>query len=100
VTRRTREIGIRLSLGANRLDVVGLVLRQGLYLVGIGSATGIALAAWVGRVLSGSNVGVPPPDAVIFAEAAALFIAIGLTACSVPVLRATRIRAMDALRHE
>ena len=100
VARRTREIGIRLSLGANRLDVVSLVLRQGMYLVGIGSVMGIALAAVLGRVLSGSNSGVPPPDALILAGAAALFITLGLTACCVPVMRATRIRAMDALRYE
>jgi hypothetical protein len=58
------------------------------------------LAAWLGRALSGSAVGVPPPDALIFAGATALFVTIGLTACCVPVLRATRVRAMDALRYE
>ena len=80
--------------------VVGLVLRQGMRLVAIGSAIGLALGAAAGRLLSAGRFGVTPPDPGDIAFAALLFMAVGLVACAVPVLRATRIRAMDALRYE
>jgi ABC-type antimicrobial peptide transport system permease subunit len=100
VTRRTREIGIRLSLGADRIAVIGLVLRQGMKLVAIGSVIGVAMAAGAGRLLSGMLFGIPPPDAPMLAGAAALFVAAGLLATYVPAHRATSVRAMDALRDE
>jgi predicted permease len=100
VARRTREIGVRLSLGANRSMVVAMVLQQGMRLVAIGSAAGLALGAAAGRLLSAGRFGVTPLDPGDFAFAALLFMAVGLVACAVPVLRATRIRAMDALRYE
>jgi predicted permease len=100
VTRRTREIGIRLSLGAGRTDVVAMVLRQAMTLVAVGSAIGLLLGAGAGQLLSGQRFGVPPPDAMIFIGAAALFAIVGLIAASVPVIRATRIRATEALRYE
>jgi predicted permease len=100
VTRRTREIGIRLSLGANRATVVGMVLRQGMMLVAIGSAMGLVLGAGVSKLLSGPRFGVPVPDALLFVGATALFAAVGLVACYLPTRRATRISAMEALRYE
>jgi putative ABC transport system permease protein len=104
VTRRTREIGIRLSLGAGRREVVAMVLRHGMMLVLIGSAVGLALSLGVGRVLSGREFGqglhVPALDVGTFAGAALLFAVVGLIACYVPVRRAARIQAMDALRCE
>ncbi|HLG56069.1 MAG TPA: ABC transporter permease [Vicinamibacterales bacterium] len=100
VTRRTREIGIRLSLGAGRTDVVAMVLRQAMTLVAVGSAIGLLLGVGAGVVLSGQRFGVPPPDATMFIGAAVLFAIVGLIAASVPVIRATRIRATEALRYE
>jgi hypothetical protein len=100
VARRTREIGIRLSLGAARTDVVALVLRQGMLLVVLGCAIGLALGAAAGQVLARSPLEVSAPDAAILAGAALLFTAIGLAACYVPVRRATRIHATEALRYE
>jgi putative ABC transport system permease protein len=100
VTRRTREIGIRLSLGATREAVVGMVLRQGMRLVAVGSAIGLVLGFGAGQLLSGDRFGVPPPDAMMFAGVAALFVLVGLAACYVPAHRATRIAAMQALRYE
>ena len=100
VTQRTREIGIRLSLGADRTAVMGMVLRQGMTLVAIGSAIGLLLGAGAGQVLSGARFGTPPPNALMFAGAAALFAIVGLAACYVPARRATRIGAMEALRYE
>jgi putative ABC transport system permease protein len=100
VTRRTREIGIRMALGARRADIVAMVLHQGLWLAIIGSAIGLLLSAGASQVLAGFLFGVPPLDPAIFAGAAALFAAVGIAACCVPARRATRIDPMTALRYE
>jgi ABC-type antimicrobial peptide transport system permease subunit len=98
--RRTREIGIRLALGAQRTEVLGLILRQGMVLVAIGSAIGLLLAAAGSRLFTRLLFGVPPVDLVSFGGATLLFVLIGLVACYVPARRATRIDAMEALRYE
>ena len=100
VTRRTREIGIRMALGARRADVVAMVLRQGIRLAVIGSAIGLLLAAGASQVLVGFLFGVPPLDPVIFGGAAALFAVVGLAACYVPARRATQVDPLAALRCE
>jgi ABC-type antimicrobial peptide transport system permease subunit len=100
VTRRTREIGIRIALGAQRGDVIRMILREGLSLIAIGSTIGVALAAAVSRVLAGFLFGIPPADPVTFGSTTVLFAAIGLAACYLPVLRATRIDPQYALRHQ
>jgi predicted permease len=100
VTRRTREIGIRVALGARRADVISMILREGLFLTAIGSAIGVLLAAATSRVLAGFLFGIPPVDPVTFAGTTVLFAAIGVAACCVPVLRATRIDPTQALRYE
>jgi predicted permease len=100
VTRRTREIGIRMALGARRADVVAMVLHQGLWLAIVGLAIGLLLSAGASRLLVGFLFGVPPLDPVIFAGAAALFAAVGVAACYVPARRATRIDPLTALRYE
>ena len=99
-SRRTREIGIRLALGAQRADVLGMILRQGMVLVVIGSASGLLLAAAASRLLTRLLFGVPPLDPITFGGATLLFVIIGLAACYVPARRATRIDAMEALRYE
>jgi len=100
VTRRTREIGIRISLGATRAVVVGMVVRRAMTLVVIGSVIGLLMGAGAGKLLSGARFGAPQPDALMFTGAAAIFALIGLMACYVPARRATRISAMEALRYE
>jgi predicted permease len=100
VTRRTREIGVRLALGARRADVVRMVLWQGMSLVATGSLIGLVLAAGASRLLTRLFFGLPRLDPVTFVGAAALFAAIGLAACYVPARRATHIDAMKALRYE
>jgi putative ABC transport system permease protein len=100
VTCRTREIGIRVAMGAQRADIIGMVLRHGLWLVAIGSAIGLALAAATSRLLTRLLFGVPPIDPVTFAGAAALFAAVGLTACYLPAYRAARVDPVVALRQE
>jgi predicted lysophospholipase L1 biosynthesis ABC-type transport system permease subunit len=100
VAQRTREIGIRLSLGADRTVVVGMVLRQAMLLVAIGGGAGLLLGGGAATLLSGPRFSVPPAEATLFVGAAALFALVGLVACYVPALRATRIAAVDALRAE
>lgn len=100
VTQRTREIGIRLSLGAQPREVVMLVLKQGMTLVAIGSAIGLAMGVAAGRLISGRQFGIPQNDPVTLAGGSLLFLVVGLVACYVPVRRAARIRAMEALRYE
>jgi ABC-type antimicrobial peptide transport system permease subunit len=100
VTSRTREIGIRIALGAQQGRVVRMVLRQGMMLTVIGAAIGLVLSAAASRLLGSLLFGVGPTDPISFAGAAVLFVAIGLAACYAPARRATEIDAMEALRYE
>ena len=100
VARRTREIGIRLSLGAGRSAVVAMILRQGMTLVGIGLTIGLALSLGVGRMLAAQRFGITAPGAATFVAATMLFVVVALIACYAPLRRAIRIAAMDALRYE
>lgn len=100
VASRTREIGIRVALGAQRGDVVRMVLRQGMVLALAGVAIGLALAAGLSRLLGSLLFGIGPADPIAFGGSAALFCVIGLIACYVPALRATAVDAMEALRYE
>jgi predicted permease len=100
VTRRTREIGIRIALGAGRAHVVRMVLRQGLWLTLVGAAVGVMPAAAASRVLSAFLFGIPPIDPVTFTGTILLFTVIGAVACYVPVRRATQIDPVEALRRE
>jgi ABC-type antimicrobial peptide transport system permease subunit len=100
VTRRTREFGVRIALGATTADIVGMVLRHGLGLAAAGTAIGLLLAAAASRLFTTLLFGVAPLDPVTFTSAALLFAIVGLAACYVPARRATRIDAMEALRYE
>jgi putative ABC transport system permease protein len=100
VSSRTREIGIRIALGAQRGSVVGMVLKQGMMLTLTGAAIGLALAAAVSRLLGSLLFGVGASDPITFAGSGLLFVAVGLAACYAPVRRATEIDAMEALRSE
>lgn len=100
VASRTREIGIRIALGAQQADVMGMVLGQGMSLAAIGTAIGLALAAAVSRLLAMWLFGIPPLDLITFAGAATLLAVVGLAACYVPARRATQVDAMEALRYE
>ncbi len=100
VTRRTREIGVRMALGANRGDVVRLVVREGMRLSVIGLAIGLLLAAGVGLVVSGVLYGVVPVDVPVLGGVTVLLLLISALACYVPARRATRIDPLVALRYE
>ena len=100
VTSRTREIGIRLALGAQAQNVVTMVLRQGAMLTGIGTIVGLVLSAALSRLVASLLFGVGAIDPVTFAGSATMFAAVGLVACYAPARRASRIDATEALRHE
>jgi predicted permease len=100
VTRRTREIGIRVALGASRGEIVGMVLRESLTLVGIGTVIGIALALGASRLISSLLYGLKPTDPVTIAMAALLMLAAAAFAAYVPTRRAAKVDPMVALRYE
>jgi predicted permease len=100
VTRRTREIGIRMALGASVGEVVRLVTRDGLRLVAIGLGLGLLAAFGVTRVLTSLLYGVSPTDATVFLAVPAVVLAIALLACWLPARRATRVNPVEALRAE
>ena len=100
VARRTREIGIRVALGAPRRDIVGMILGQGMSIAGIGAALGSILAAAASQLLTGFLFGIPSLDPIPFAAAVMLLLPIGLAACYVPARRATKVDPLVALRYE
>jgi putative ABC transport system permease protein len=100
VSRRTREVGIRMALGARAGDVLGLVLRQGMAPVLAGLAAGLALALSLGRLGSSLLFEVPPHDLATLAAAAAVLTSAALLACALPARRAARIDPAQALRDE
>jgi len=100
VSQRTREIGIRMALGANRSAVVSMVLRQGLALVLAGTALGMAGAAALSRLLSTFLYGTSPTDLLTFAAVSMLFLIVAAIACFIPARLVTRIDPLIALRQE
>ncbi|PYR91380.1 MAG: multidrug ABC transporter substrate-binding protein [Acidobacteria bacterium] len=100
VVQRTQEIGIRMAIGAQRRDVLALIIAGGLRLVVVGVALGLTGAFILSRVLGTLLFGVTAHDPLVFAGNAALLVAIAAAACLVPALRATRVNPIIALRAE
>ncbi len=100
VTQRAREIGVRLALGAQRRDILRLVLSQGMSLAGIGVAIGMLGSLALSRFVSSLLFGVSATDGVTFGTVAALLLSIALVACLVPANRATKVDSMMAIRGE
>jgi putative ABC transport system permease protein len=100
VAQRTQEIGIRVAVGAQRRDVVSLILRKGLVLTAIGIALGLAGAALGSRVLQSLLFGVTPLDPQTFLGVSLLFGLVAIVACYLPARRASRVDALVALRSE
>jgi putative ABC transport system permease protein len=100
VTRRTREIGVRVALGATRSEVGRLVVREGMLMAGIGIATGLAAAALLTRFLRSVLYEVAPHDPLTYAAVAAMLLAVALCAAWLPARRATGVDPVIALRAE
>jgi len=99
-SQRTREIGIRMALGARGVDVLRMTLREGLRRAVAGLAAGLAGALGLTRFLSSVLYGIKPTDPLTFALVSVLLAAVALIACYIPARRATRIDPMVALRYE
>jgi ABC-type antimicrobial peptide transport system permease subunit len=100
VVNRTREIGIRMALGAQRRDVLRMVLRGGMRLALIGLVVGLAAAIGLARLVASQLFEVGAGDPVSIAMASAMLLAMAIIASAVPARRATRVDPMVALRYE
>jgi predicted permease len=99
-SQRTREIGIRMALGANRTQVLKLVLRQGVWVVVAGAALGLLVTIGISRQVANLLLGVSATDPLTFITATAVLLAAALYACFVPARRAMKVDPMVALRYE
>jgi putative ABC transport system permease protein len=99
-SQRTHEIGIRMALGAGPREILRMVLHQGLGVIGIGLAVGLAAALAVTRVFANMFIGIKPTDPVTYASVGIFLVGIALLACWIPARRATRVDPLVALRYE
>jgi predicted permease len=100
VSQRTNEIGVRMALGAQRREIMAMVLREGAWLGLTGLALGVAIALAGTRLIASSLFGVTPTDASTYAAVVLLMLAVGLIACYIPARRAARVDPLRAIRAE
>jgi ABC-type antimicrobial peptide transport system permease subunit len=100
VARRTREIGLRMALGAPRARVLGLVIREGMLPVAWGLGAGVLAAAGASRVLGSLLFGLSGLDPIAFVDGCAVLSSVAVLASYLPARRATRVDPVVALRHE
>ena len=100
VAQRTREIGVRVAVGAGARDIRRLIVGDGLRPVAVGLAGGLVAALAVNRLIQSQLVGVSPFDPIVLLSTAALLVLVALVACRIPVRRALRVDPAVTLRHE
>jgi len=100
VEQRMQEFGIRLALGAATRDMLGMIVRQGMLLAGIGLIIGLGAAFWLAQLLAKVLVGVQAKDPVAYVAVAVTLISVALFATLIPGLRATKVDPLNALRYE
>jgi predicted permease len=100
VLQRTREIGIRVAMGAQRRDILRLVLREGIFTAGLGVVIGVAAGLVLTRLMSALLYGVTPGDWFTFATVSVFLFLVALAACTIPARRAMRVDPIVALRYE
>ena len=100
MARRTREIGIRMALGASSAETQRMILREGFVVTAIGLVCGLILALAIGRVLTGFLYDVRPVDAAVLSSAMLLLTLVSMLACYLPARKAARVDPMVALRYE
>ena len=100
VSERTHEIGIRLAFGANRSEIMRMILRQGLELATAGAVVGLVGALIVSRLMTGLLYGVLPTDPLTFIGVTLVLTAVALAASYIPAMRAMRVDPIAALRYE
>ena len=100
VTQSTREIGVRIALGALPRQVLGVVIGHGMLLTGLGALLGLAGSLALTRLLGSQLYGVKPTDALTLSGVTALLLLVSIAACFIPARRATQVDPMVALRYE
>ena len=100
VSQRTREVGIRMALGANRSDVMKMITRQGMKLAAVGVGIGFLLALALAKLVSSLLIGISGYDVTTFVLVPALLVLVALVACYLPARRATKVDPLIALRYE
>src|SRR5262245_56687234 len=100
VSRRTREIGVRMALGARARNVLQMILKEAIILVVLGMATGWIAAAIISRLLAGFLYGISPLDAITFVFIPIVLVLVALVASYLPARRATKVDPIVALRYE
>jgi putative ABC transport system permease protein len=100
VSQRTNEIGVRMALGAQRAEIMGMILREGARLGVAGLALGVGISLAVTRFIASSLFGVTPTDASTYVAVVVLMLAVGLFACYLPARRASRVDPITAIRTE
>jgi ABC-type antimicrobial peptide transport system permease subunit len=100
VSRRTREVGIRMALGATPRRVVRLIFNHGAWQLGLGLTLGLVMAGLISRLLTVILFDVEPLDPAVFGGVAAVLALTGVVACLIPAQRATRVDPADAMRAE
>jgi putative ABC transport system permease protein len=100
VAQRTREVGIRMALGAQKRDVLQLILKKGLILVAWGAGFGVLGSYWLSRLVASQLYGVSPYDPATLVTAALMLLAVALVAAYIPARRATKVDPLVALRYE